>query len=636
MKIGEYCQKSCCSVIQTTLPPTTTTVPTTTPSTSSTPSTVPTTTPTTTTVPTTTVYKTLLEKFNDAMNKDGAFKSLMDVINFNSSASEGLRRFKVYSEAKKEVDEHNIMYTLGLSSYKMATNQFSVALDGEIAPLTLSVEGLKPTATISPVPSSSTNRKKRDTVTTVDWRPYMKPILNQLTCGGCWAFSMIAMVEGYFAIQGYDTSSLSVQQLLTCDTAKDLTYGLANVGCKGGYFQIAGTYMEKTAARDAGDIPFDMTDTSCDSTFFPPVVPTILLFDDGYLSGNFTASQLITMEQNIEDKVRRGPIAVGMAAGPDIYKYSEGVYDGDCGTSINHAVVIVGFTADYWIIRNSWGASWGESGYFRVKRTPGKDPCRFYSYWSQATGIGSNETYVPPRASGGDFVIPTTSPPPIVVSVESTTNSSQNECGEELCEEDCGCEYDDDDDDEDDYEEDDEDEEGEEEKEEEESSSSTSSSTESTTTPTTSTSTPTSTTITPTTSSSTPKSTIKSSSTASTTSSKPSKTSTTTTKRTTTTPTTTPRRTTTTQRSIFDRCMPVPAGYSAVPHGSGPSCLTKIQTGLMMGAMIGGATGILLGGFMGFRAGLRGKELLLQCGKTVAQSGGSFGVFMGVAQGLRC
>ncbi|CAI2345718.1 unnamed protein product [Caenorhabditis sp. 36 PRJEB53466] len=82
--------------------------------------------------------------------------------------------------------------------------------------------------------------------------------------------------------------------------------------------------------------------------------------------------------------------------------------------------------------------------------------------------------------------------------------------------------------------------------------------------------------------------------------------------------------------------MPVPSGYSAVPHGNTPSCFDKIRMGLMMGAMIGGATGILLGGFMSFRSGLRGKELLLQTGKTVAQSGGSFSVFMGVAQGLRC
>ncbi|KAK6017460.1 reactive oxygen species modulator 1 family protein [Ostertagia ostertagi] len=56
----------------------------------------------------------------------------------------------------------------------------------------------------------------------------------------------------------------------------------------------------------------------------------------------------------------------------------------------------------------------------------------------------------------------------------------------------------------------------------------------------------------------------------------------------------------------------------------------------MMGCMIGGATGVLIGGFSAFRMGLRGKEMLIQTGKIVAQSGGSFGIFMSVAQGLRC
>ncbi|KIH42193.1 reactive oxygen species modulator 1 family protein [Ancylostoma duodenale] len=58
--------------------------------------------------------------------------------------------------------------------------------------------------------------------------------------------------------------------------------------------------------------------------------------------------------------------------------------------------------------------------------------------------------------------------------------------------------------------------------------------------------------------------------------------------------------------------------------------------GFMMGCMIGGATGVLIGGFSALRMGLRGKELLIQTGKIVAQSGGSFGIFMSVAQGLRC
>uniref|UniRef100_A0A0K0DUH6 Reactive oxygen species modulator 1 n=1 Tax=Strongyloides stercoralis TaxID=6248 RepID=A0A0K0DUH6_STRER len=70
--------------------------------------------------------------------------------------------------------------------------------------------------------------------------------------------------------------------------------------------------------------------------------------------------------------------------------------------------------------------------------------------------------------------------------------------------------------------------------------------------------------------------------------------------------------------------------------GGQQSCFDKIRLGFVMGAAIGGSIGLLLGGFGGFRMGLRGSELLKQVGKTAAQSGGSFGVFMSVAQGIRC
>ncbi|CAJ0585942.1 unnamed protein product, partial [Mesorhabditis spiculigera] len=81
--------------------------------------------------------------------------------------------------------------------------------------------------------------------------------------------------------------------------------------------------------------------------------------------------------------------------------------------------------------------------------------------------------------------------------------------------------------------------------------------------------------------------------------------------------------------------MPAVAAHG-VPGGNDVSCFQKLRMGFMMGMMIGGATGVLLGGFAAFRGGLRGKEMLTAMGKTAVQSGGSFGVFMAVAQGLRC
>uniref|UniRef100_A0AC35F220 Reactive oxygen species modulator 1 n=1 Tax=Panagrolaimus sp. PS1159 TaxID=55785 RepID=A0AC35F220_9BILA len=87
----------------------------------------------------------------------------------------------------------------------------------------------------------------------------------------------------------------------------------------------------------------------------------------------------------------------------------------------------------------------------------------------------------------------------------------------------------------------------------------------------------------------------------------------------------------------YNNKMPVPSGYQTYGGGhQGPTCFQKLKMGFMMGAMIGGATGVLLGSFAAWRMGLRGTEMVKQIGKVAGSSGGSFGVFMTVAQGLRC
>ncbi|CAB3411420.1 unnamed protein product [Caenorhabditis bovis] len=510
MKMREYCPRSCCL-----------------------------TTTTTTTTTTTEKPKSPAEKFDDILNADQNFKSLLLNLGVEIDPDNGLKRYEKYANVKDQVDIHNEMFATGKSSFKMKANKFSVSLPDEIAPLTLDVSALTPIQTDS-IPR--TKRASGDS--SVDWRRLMKPVTNQYDCGGCWAFSMVAMIEAFFAIRNYTIPSLSIQQLLTCDTDIEPTWGVANIGCRGGYFQVAAWYLKNRAERSADDIPFDLEDTSCDADTFAPVTPKILTFDTGFIS---KPNDIEELERRMEDRVRRGPISVGMAVSDDIYSYAEGIYDGECGSTINHAVVIVGFTMDYWIIRNSWGEDWGENGYMRLKRTPGKDNCKLYQYWAQALEVGEQEKFVQKAVN------------PIVNHHVSTMVPNKNQCGIAICNVCAGdCDDDDDEDDELDDEIDDE-------------------------------------------SSITIKSTTSSSTT-----------------------------------STTKNAMPVPSGYHAVGQQQQPSCFTKIRMGLMMGAMIGGATGVLLGGFMGFRMGLRGKELLIQTGKTVAQSGGSFGVFMGVAQGLRC
>jgi len=78
----------------------------------------------------------------------------------------------------------------------------------------------------------------------------------------------------------------------------------------------------------------------------------------------------------------------------------------------------------------------------------------------------------------------------------------------------------------------------------------------------------------------------------------------------------------------------------AMPSGSyasqGPSCFDRIKLGAIMGFSVGCSVGLLFGGFMGIRAGFRGKELLVAVGKNMAQSGGTFGTFMAIGSGIRC
>ena len=60
------------------------------------------------------------------------------------------------------------------------------------------------------------------------------------------------------------------------------------------------------------------------------------------------------------------------ASGSAFQLYSSGIFTGPCGTNLDHGVVVVGYnnsgTTHYWIVRNSWGTSWGESGYIRMKK----------------------------------------------------------------------------------------------------------------------------------------------------------------------------------------------------------------------------------------------------------------------------
>lgn len=71
--------------------------------------------------------------------------------------------------------------------------------------------------------------------------------------------------------------------------------------------------------------------------------------------------------------MRKGPVGGAVHADRGFQFYSKGIFDKCLTDDINHAIVLVGFTKDYWIIRNSWGADWGEDGHMRIKKDQSKN-----------------------------------------------------------------------------------------------------------------------------------------------------------------------------------------------------------------------------------------------------------------------
>merc|ERR1712198_420347 len=277
--------------------------------------------------------------------------------------SEHQMRFDIFQANLKKIEEHN----KSGASWKKGINQFSDLTEAEFE--AIYVGGYKRL----PIPAGNFTIKSKptkDLPTEVDWRKQgvITDVKNQGQCGSCWAFCTTEMIESYAGIATGSTPELSSQQVTSC-TPNPLSCG-GTGGCMGSIPQLGYTYIQLFGHATESDYPYKSGQTMDTED---------CLYDVTNTAPNVGITGYDTMSNDLEGVMNHlaqvGPLAVAVDAS---YwgGYRSGVFDGcsfDANIGLNHAVQLVGYgtdpsEGDYWIVRNSWGSSWGENGYIRLQR----------------------------------------------------------------------------------------------------------------------------------------------------------------------------------------------------------------------------------------------------------------------------
>jgi len=192
------------------------------------------------------------------------------------------------------------------------------------------------------------------------------PVKDQGQCGSCWAFSSTGAMEGAHFLASGELLSFSEQQLVDCAYVK---YG--NYGCSGGLQDNAYKYYAQYSPMLESDYSYTGTKGSC--AYDASKATTVAVTKGTHVAAND--------KDQMKAALAISPLAVAIEADKMVFQtYKSGVLDSTkCGTSLDHAVLAVGYGTedgqDYWLVKNSWNTTWGDNGYIKLAVVDGEGIC---------------------------------------------------------------------------------------------------------------------------------------------------------------------------------------------------------------------------------------------------------------------
>lgn len=274
------------------------------------------------------------------------------------------QRFEQFSLNLKTIEEHNAK---GLG-WTMAVNEFTDLSAEEFKSLYM---GYKPRQSSYAKSQNLHVNDGQPMADEINWvtAGAVTPVKDQGQCGSCWAFSTTGGVEGANQVATGTLVSLAEQQLVDCSKAE------GNEGCNGGLMDDGFEYIIKNGGIGAeADYKYTARDGTCKKV-------------DSVVSIKGYTDVKAKDEADLMSALQKQPVSIAVDAQFGWQTYGGGILGNCIFKSLDHGVLLVGYGTDngtdYWVVKNSWGASWGDSGYVNIAR--GSNLCGIASQPSYAT-----------------------------------------------------------------------------------------------------------------------------------------------------------------------------------------------------------------------------------------------------------